>query len=96
MKYKRTGCSGAVFTDWEKRENLGRRLQLVQSARQPDVWIVMSAQGDTMSSAKSKMDEGSLHQMWKGRPFENSIKKTQEGDTNQPKVQDNLTDGGHT
>ena len=57
----------------------------------------MSAQGDTMSSAKSKMDEGSLHQMWKGRPFENSIKKkTQEGDTNQPKVQDNMTDGGHT
>ena len=49
-----------------------------------------------MSSDKSKMDEGSLHQMWKGRPFENSIKKTQEGDTNQPKVQDKLTDGGHT
>ena len=34
--------------------------------------------------------------MWKVRPLENLIKNTQEGDTNQPKVQDNETDGGQT
>ena len=37
------------------------------------------------------MDVDNLHQMWKGRPLENSI--TEEG-TNQRKVQDRQTDGG--
>ena len=37
------------------------------------------------------MDVDNLHQMWKGRPLENSI--TEEG-TNQHKVQDRQTDGG--
>ena len=38
-----------------------------------------------------QMDVDNLHQMWKGRPLENSIRE--EG-TNQRKVQDRQTDGG--
>ena len=44
-----------------------------------------------MEVQNGQMDEDNLHQMWKGRPLENSIRE--EG-TNQRKVQDRQTDGG--
>ena len=35
----------------------------------------ISTEAGDIHQPKAKMDEGSIHQMWKGRPFENSIKK---------------------